>query len=79
MNDMDGFQMFMLAFCLMCLNIMLVLKIQDKIIPVLFMVFSVLVYMNLFSYTDSDLGLWAISILFVGLSIYINVKGVELL
>jgi len=73
----EFFMVFVICLLLLSLNIYTILKIQDKIIPVLFMLFTVLIYSSLFTYNINIS--YGIGILFIGLSLYINVKGVEII
>ena len=75
----DAFNIFIICFMLFSLNLFLVIKIKDKLIPVFFLIFGSLVYVSTFYYTESSPIYLSISLLLLFLGIYINAKGVELL
>lgn len=71
---MELTEIFIISTIVFSLNIVLVLKIQDKLLPVIFMLFGSIIYTQLFS---SELIYSNVAILYIALSLYINVKGVE--
>ena len=77
MISQEIFEVFLVCFTILCLNIVIILKIEDKLIPALFMLFATIVYTELFQYASDFPAAISIAILFIALSIYLNAKGSE--
>jgi len=72
---MENMEIFIISVIIFCLNMILVLKIKDRLLPVFFMLFGTIIYSQLFS---SEMILNNVALLFIGVSLFINVKGVEI-
>ena len=79
MITIEFFETFLVCLTLLALNIVIILKIKDRLFPALFMLFATIVYTELFQYASDFPGSISIAILFIALSIYLNAKGSELL